>query len=55
VAAKFHGVAFYVAAPTATIDLATLTGKEIPIENRPPTEMTLCKCQQKTRVAPVGK
>lgn len=33
-AARAHGVPFYVAAPASTIDLATRTGAEIPIEQR---------------------
>ena len=39
VVARFHGVKFVVAAPRTTIDLATLSGKEIVIEERPPDEM----------------
>lgn len=35
-----HGVPFYVAAPTSTIDLALGTGAEIPIEDRGPGEVT---------------
>jgi methylthioribose-1-phosphate isomerase len=38
--AKAHGIPFYVAAPLSTIDLATATGKEIPIEERSPKEIT---------------
>ncbi|MBI2948171.1 MAG: S-methyl-5-thioribose-1-phosphate isomerase, partial [Verrucomicrobia bacterium] len=34
VAAKFHGVPFYVAAPLSTFDLAISKGSEIPIEVR---------------------
>jgi methylthioribose-1-phosphate isomerase len=34
IAAAHHGIPFYVAAPTTTIDLKTKTGKEIPIEDR---------------------
>jgi methylthioribose-1-phosphate isomerase len=33
-AARAHGVPFYVAAPTSTIDLATPDGSQIPIEER---------------------
>jgi methylthioribose-1-phosphate isomerase len=33
-AARAHGVPFYVAAPTSTIDLQTATGSDIPIEER---------------------
>jgi methylthioribose-1-phosphate isomerase len=35
-----HGIPFYVAAPWSTIDLATATGEEIPIEERPAIEVT---------------
>lgn len=37
--AHAHGVPFYVAAPTSTIDLALPTGSEIPIEERDPEEI----------------
>jgi methylthioribose-1-phosphate isomerase len=40
VLAKENGVAFYVAAPTSTIDLNTPSGDEIPIEERAPDEVT---------------
>src|ERR1700738_3656096 len=40
VLAKEHGIPFYVAAPWSTIDLATATGDEIPIEVRNPAEVT---------------
>jgi methylthioribose-1-phosphate isomerase len=39
VLAAHHGVPFYVAAPTSTIDLATKTGADIPVEERPPDEV----------------
>ena len=39
VLAHAHGLPFYVAAPTSTIDLTTETGDEIPIEERNPTEV----------------
>ena len=39
VAAAYHGVPFYVAAPRSTIDLALPTGAEIPIEYRDEAEM----------------
>jgi len=42
VLAKRHGIPFYVAAPTSTIDLNTKTGKDIPIEERRHTEVTHC-------------
>jgi methylthioribose-1-phosphate isomerase len=38
--AREHGIPFYVAAPLSTIDLATPTGKDIPIEERPAREVT---------------
>ncbi len=40
VLAKEHNLPFYVAAPTSTIDLATPTGQQIPIEERAEREMT---------------
>ena len=40
VVARENGVPFYVAAPTTTIDLATPTGDEIEIEERPALEVT---------------
>ena len=40
VLAKHHGVKFLVAAPRTTIDLATKSGKEIVIEERPAHEVT---------------
>ncbi len=41
VLARAHGVPFYVAAPTSTIDLATVRGDEIPIEERARHEVSL--------------
>jgi methylthioribose-1-phosphate isomerase len=40
VLARHHGVPFYVAAPSSTFDLSLATGKEIPIEERDPREIT---------------
>ncbi|BCU83021.1 methylthioribose-1-phosphate isomerase 1 [Polycladomyces abyssicola] len=40
VLAKAHGIPFYVAAPTSSIDLQTATGADIPIEERPAEEVT---------------
>lgn len=37
---KQHGIPFYVAAPTSTVDLACPSGAEIPIEERHPGEVT---------------
>ncbi|CAM2067761.1 S-methyl-5-thioribose-1-phosphate isomerase [Sulfidibacter corallicola] len=39
-AAKFHDIPFIVAAPTTTIDRRTPSGKDIPIEQRPTTEVS---------------
>lgn len=39
VLAHAHGIPFYVAAPTSTIDLKVATGQEIPIEQRPAKEI----------------
>jgi len=40
VLARHHGLPFYVVAPSSTVDLATPTGTEIPIEERDPAELT---------------
>ena len=40
IAAKEHGIPFYVAAPWSTIDRMTPTGDQIPIEERPAIEVT---------------
>jgi methylthioribose-1-phosphate isomerase len=40
VLAAHHGLPLYVVAPSSTIDLATPTGAEIPIEERDPHEVT---------------
>ena len=39
VVAHHHGIPFYVVAPTSSIDLATLDGNAIPIEERHPDEV----------------
>ena len=39
VLAQFHGVPFYVVAPTSTVDLSVGSGKNIPIEIRNPDEL----------------
>ncbi|HXF97807.1 MAG TPA: S-methyl-5-thioribose-1-phosphate isomerase [Gaiellaceae bacterium] len=39
-AARAHGVPFYVVAPTSTLDPDTPTGAEIPIEERDPAEVS---------------
>jgi methylthioribose-1-phosphate isomerase len=37
---KWHGIPFYVAAPTSTVDLGLVNGLGIPIEEREPSEVT---------------
>jgi len=51
VLAREHGLPFYVAAPVSTVDLATPSGAEIPIEERAPEEVTHVAG---TRTAPEG-
>jgi methylthioribose-1-phosphate isomerase len=51
VLAAHHGVPFYVAAPTATIDLATATGAGIPVEERSSDEVRRIG---RTQLAPKG-
>jgi methylthioribose-1-phosphate isomerase len=51
VLAAHHGVPFYVAAPTATIDLSTPTGADIPVEERSPDEV---RRVGRSRLAPPG-
>ena len=51
VLAKENNVPFYVAAPITTIDLSLATGKDIPIEERKPEEVTEV---QGVRMAPEG-
>lgn len=40
IAAKYHNVPFYIAAPLSTIDVSIKSGKEIPIEERDKEEVT---------------
>ena len=49
VLAKENGIPFYVAAPISTLDLSLASGKEIPIEERDPSEVTHL---QGLRIAP---
>ncbi len=51
VLAKEHEIPFYVVAPCSTVDLHTPTGEQIPIEERPPEEVTEGFGK---RTAPVG-
>jgi methylthioribose-1-phosphate isomerase len=37
---RWHDIPFYVAAPTSTLDISLTCGKDIPIEERPPAEVT---------------
>lgn len=40
IAAKHHGIPFYVAAPSTSCDLSLESGRDIIIEVRPPEELT---------------
>jgi len=40
--ARFHGVKFMVVAPTSTVDMSTVSGADIPIEQRPAEEVLGC-------------
>ena len=40
IAAKYHGVPFFAAVPTTTLDLTMASGAEIHVEERPPHELT---------------
>jgi len=50
-AADYHNIPFYVAAPISTFDLGLKSGNDMPIEQRSWSEVTLCG---KTQVAPEG-
>jgi methylthioribose-1-phosphate isomerase len=52
VLAKAHGIPFYVAAPTSTIDFSIASGDAIPIEERNPDEVTTIF--GKVRIAPTN-
>jgi methylthioribose-1-phosphate isomerase len=51
VLAQHHGLPFYVAAPTSTVDLGCKSGADIPIERRDPDEVAT---MGGTRVAPAA-
>ncbi len=51
VLSKEHGIPFYVAAPTSSIDFNMASGDRIPIEQRSPEEVTTI---QGVRIAPEG-
>lgn len=40
IAARHHGVAFFAAAPTTSLDLSMPSGGRIHVEQRPPQELT---------------
>jgi len=48
VLARQHNIPFYVAAPISTVDLATASGEQIPIEERNAKEVTHIRDQQLT-------
>ncbi|MEJ2181227.1 MAG: S-methyl-5-thioribose-1-phosphate isomerase [Gammaproteobacteria bacterium] len=49
--AKYHGVKFMVVAPTSTVDMQLLSGKDIPIEQRDPDEVLMLNGQT---ISPTG-
>jgi methylthioribose-1-phosphate isomerase len=51
VLARHHGLPFYVAAPWSTVDLATASGADIPIEERESDEVVMMAGR---RIAPAG-
>jgi len=51
VLARAHSIPFYIAAPLSTIDMTTASGKDIPIEERAPEEITTIAGR---RIAPEG-
>jgi len=51
VLARYHGIPFYVAAPASTFDLSLTSGRQIPIEERDPSEVTHINGM---RIAPEG-
>ncbi len=51
VLAREHGIPFYVAAPTSTVDLDAASGDDIPIEERDGEEVVVLNAM---RIAPVG-
>jgi len=59
-AAKAHGIPFYIAAPLTTVDRATPTGADIPIEERSPDELLSAEGLdeagevRRVRLAPAG-
>jgi methylthioribose-1-phosphate isomerase len=49
--AKAHGIPFYVAMPTSTLDISLSSGADIPVEERPSQEVTEIRG---VRIAPEG-
>jgi methylthioribose-1-phosphate isomerase len=54
VLAHHHGVPFYVAAPFSTVDFGLASGRDIPIEERDPEEVSLLAHLAKQPVCPAG-
>lgn len=52
IVAKRYGIPVYICAPTSTIDMATMSGEDIKIEQRPEHEVT--EMWYKERMAPEG-
>lgn len=52
VAARAHGIPFFVAAPLTTFDKKCEDGSKVPIEQRPPTEITFFPGESVPHVAP---
>jgi len=52
VLARAHGIPFYVAAPSSTVDLSMASGDQIPIEQRDTREVTYVRGE--THIAPQG-
>lgn len=54
-AAYMHQIPFYVAVPTSSVDISMETGKDVPIEERAPEEVThLPASGRSCRIAPEG-
>jgi methylthioribose-1-phosphate isomerase len=51
VIARYHGVKFMVVAPTSTVDMELMSGKDIPIEQRDPNEVLMLNGQS---ISPAG-
>jgi methylthioribose-1-phosphate isomerase len=51
---EHHGIPFYVAAPYSTVDFALSSGRDIPIEQRQPDEVSMLACFSARPVTPQG-